>query len=133
MLPRVERVGFLRADLAGIADELVERVDGAFAAMRSFFEKPLDYKLSVLRDNWPVPRGYEPLFYQQLDAGTPRDVKESFYVARELGPDHPDVKAKLINLGLTPIGGTGEDFRKVLAAAVKGMGEAVRAAGIEPE
>ena len=49
-------------------------VDGAFAAMRSFFEKPLDYKLSVLRDNWPVPRGYEPLFYQQLDAGTPRDV-----------------------------------------------------------
>jgi tripartite-type tricarboxylate transporter receptor subunit TctC len=45
----------------------------------------------------------------------------------------PDVKAKLINLGLTPIGGTGEDFRKVLAAAVKGMGEAVRAAGIEPE
>jgi isopenicillin N synthase-like dioxygenase len=74
-------------------------VDGAFAAMRSFFEKPLDYKLSVLRDNWPVPRGYEPLFYQQLDAGTPRDVKESFYVARELGPDHPDVKAKLPNHG----------------------------------
>ena len=74
-------------------------VDGAFAAMRSFFEKPLDYKLSVLRDNWPVPRGYEPLFYQQLDAGTPRDVKESFYVATEHGPDHPGVIGKWPNHG----------------------------------
>ncbi len=74
-------------------------VDGAFAAIKEFFELPLNAKMAVSRDNWPVPRGYEPLYHQQLDEGTPRDLKESFYVARELPPEHPDVIAKLPNHG----------------------------------
>ncbi len=44
----------------------------------------------------------------------------------------PEVRERLTNLGLIPVGGTGEEFGTVLAAAVKGMGDAARAAGIQP-
>lgn len=88
--------GFFYVRNHGIAPAIV---DGAFAAMRQFFELPQETKLAVSRDKWPVPRGYEPLYYQQLDEGTPRDIKESFYVARELPATHPDVIARLPNHG----------------------------------
>ena len=45
----------------------------------------------------------------------------------------PEIKEKLVNLGLTPAGTTGEEFRDVLIRAVKSMGDAARAAGIEPQ
>ena len=45
----------------------------------------------------------------------------------------PEIKDKLTNLGLTPVGGTSAEFRQVVENAVKGMGAAARAAGIEPE
>ena len=45
----------------------------------------------------------------------------------------PEMKKRLTNLGLIPVGGTSAEFRQVLAKAVKGMGDAARAAGIKPQ
>ena len=39
----------------------------------------------------------------------------------------------LANLGLIPVGGSSADFQQVLAKAVKDMGDAARAAGIQPQ
>jgi isopenicillin N synthase-like dioxygenase len=74
-------------------------VSDAFDAARSFFEQPVAIKNRVSIKNWPIARGYEPMLYQQLDEGSPQDLKESFYVARDLPADHPDVIAKLPNHG----------------------------------
>jgi isopenicillin N synthase-like dioxygenase len=74
-------------------------VDAAFAAQRRFFEQSVEKKLEVMREQWPVPRGYEPLLHQRLDEGSPADLKESFYLARDLPPTHPDVLAKIPNCG----------------------------------
>jgi tripartite-type tricarboxylate transporter receptor subunit TctC len=46
---------------------------------------------------------------------------------------NPEVNARIVKLGLKPVGSTGEEFRKLLEASVKGMGDATRAAGIEAE
>ncbi len=43
----------------------------------------------------------------------------------------PEVREKLINLGLTPVGSSSEEFGTALVTAVKSMGDAARAAGIE--
>ena len=77
-------------------------VDDFFAAMRQFFEKPDGFKMDYRRDKWPIMRGYEPLLWQQLDEGTPRDLKESFYIATEHAPDHPGVVGKWPNHGANP-------------------------------
>ena len=45
----------------------------------------------------------------------------------------PDMKQRLSNLGLTPVGGTSAQFQQVLTKAVKDMGDAARAAGIKPQ
>jgi len=47
----------------------------------------------------PCRRGWEGLATQVLDEGTPPDYKESYYVGRDLGPDHPYVRARLANHG----------------------------------
>ena len=76
------------------------QVDGALAAAQRFFEQPLERKLELDLKQWPgMLRGYDPILAQQLDDGSPRDLKESFYLARDLGPEHPYVKAKLPNHG----------------------------------
>ena len=74
-------------------------VDRAFAEARRFFALPLERKFAVALKNWPCRRGYEPLLAQQLDQGSPQDIKEIFTLARDLAPDHPYVKAGLPNHG----------------------------------
>ena len=88
--------GFFYVKNHGIDQALVDR---AFTESQRFFELPVEQKLRVALKNWPCLRGYDPLLAQQLDDGAPQDLKESFYVARDLGPDHPHVKAGLPNHG----------------------------------
>jgi tripartite-type tricarboxylate transporter receptor subunit TctC len=45
----------------------------------------------------------------------------------------PDMRKRLQNLGLTPVGGTSAQFAKVLATSVTDQGNAARAAGIKPQ
>ena len=45
----------------------------------------------------------------------------------------PEVRERLINISLTPIGNSSAEFKQFFANAVKRYGDAARAAGIEPE
>ena len=88
--------GFFYVANHGIDPALTTR---AFAEARRFFELSVETKMRVSVKNWPGLRGYDPMLAQVLDAGSPSDLKESFYLARDLGPEHPHVKAKLPNHG----------------------------------
>ena len=88
--------GFFYVENHGIDQSVIDR---AFAEARRFFEWPLDRKLEVSAEKWPCLRGYQPMQAQTLDAGSPPDYKESFYLAQDLGPDHPYVKKRVPNHG----------------------------------
>jgi len=59
---------------------------------RLFFEQTLDKKLEVRMSNSTNMRGYDPIGRQALDVDSPPDLKESFVMGRDLGPDHPLVQ-----------------------------------------
>jgi tripartite-type tricarboxylate transporter receptor subunit TctC len=66
-------------------------------------------------------------------AGTPDEVVDYLEAEVRKAVATPEMQARIRALGLTPVGGSSEQFAQVLAEAVKGMGEAARAAGIEPQ
>jgi isopenicillin N synthase-like dioxygenase len=66
---------------------------------RRFFALPAPAKHAVSWHRSACRRGYEAVATQVLDAGTPPDLKESFYFGRDLGPDHPYVRRGLANHG----------------------------------
>ena len=89
--------GFFYVKNHGVSGDAVA---AAFAATRRYFAQPLDTKLQMYLRKWPgMLRGYEPMLFQQLDDGSPRDLKEAFYAARHLDADHPLVREKLPNHG----------------------------------
>ena len=88
--------GFFYIKNHGIDQAAVDRI---FAEARRFFELPEEKKRTVSANDWPCRRGFDPMLAQQLDEGSPQDLKESFYVARDLGPEHPYVKLGLSNHG----------------------------------
>ncbi len=66
---------------------------------RRFFDQPLNAKLAVDKALSTCNRGYEKLRDQVLEAGTPPDVKEGFYIGQDLPPDDPRVIAGAFNHG----------------------------------
>jgi isopenicillin N synthase-like dioxygenase len=62
---------------------------------RRFFALPLAVRENISMRRSASRRGYEPVATQVLDAGTPPDLKESFYLGRDLGPGHPYVRQGL--------------------------------------
>jgi isopenicillin N synthase-like dioxygenase len=111
--------GFFYVRSHGIEQALIDR---AFSEARRFFEMPVEKKLEVSVKNLPgLLRGYDPMLAQQLDEGSPQDLKESFYLARELGPDHPYVKAKLPNHGPNQWPGFLPGFREGIEAYYEPM------------
>ncbi len=79
-------IGFFYAVGHGVPAALT---DGAFAASRGFFDRPLAEKLAVAIAKSKHNRGYVPLAGEQLDPDRPGDAKEAFNVGRELAPDDP--------------------------------------------
>lgn len=71
----------------------------AMAAIRAFFSLPLEEKRKVDMAQSSCNRGYEPLRGQTLDPGAPADVKEGYYIGRDLTPDDPRVRAGKFNHG----------------------------------
>lgn len=67
------------------------------------------------------PAGLPPAIVQKLNAGWNRSLQE------------PAIRARLENLGLAPIGGTPEEFRKFLEADYEKFGAVVRSAHISSE
>lgn len=80
--------GFFYVTGHGVPESLM---DAEIAAARSLFALPEAEKAAVAIDRSPCRRGYEA-GAQMLDPGSPPDLKESFMLGRELGPDHPYVR-----------------------------------------
>lgn len=66
-------------------------------------------------------------------AGTPKPVVTWLEAEVRKAMAAPEVQKRLKNLGLNPIGGSADDFAKVLATSLTDMGNAARAAGIKPQ
>jgi tripartite-type tricarboxylate transporter receptor subunit TctC len=66
-------------------------------------------------------------------ANTPRPVVDWLETEVRKAIAAPEVRQRLNNLGLVPVGGTSAEFGTVLANTVKRMGEAARTAGIKPQ
>lgn len=73
--------------------------DAVLDAARRLFALPDAAKAACNARNWPCRRGFEPLGNQILDEGSPPDLKESFYVGRDLGTDHAYVRDGIPNYG----------------------------------
>jgi isopenicillin N synthase-like dioxygenase len=74
-------------------------IQAVFDQARVFFAQPMAAKLAVDLARSPCNRGYEPLRAQVLEAGSPPDLKEGYYIGADLGPDDPRVAAGLFNHG----------------------------------
>lgn len=68
-----------------------------FEAAR-FFDRPMSDKLAVDKRRSKANRGYEALGGQTLEAGSPPDLKEGYYVGIET-PEDDERAERLINVG----------------------------------
>jgi isopenicillin N synthase-like dioxygenase len=74
-------------------------VAATFAQSKRLFALPEEVKNRWHMSKSPVRRGYEGIGWQTLDPGTPEDLKESFYLGIDRGPDDPFVQAGTPNYG----------------------------------
>jgi isopenicillin N synthase-like dioxygenase len=80
-------------------------IDGQFAWAKCFFDLPVREKLTLHMKQSATAAGYEPIGGQSLDSQddsaevAPSDLKESFYCAVELPPDHPWAVRRLRGFG----------------------------------
>lgn len=88
--------GFFYVIGHGIDAQLREAV---FAQSRAFFGLPDEVKSRWHIDRSNIRRGYDPVGWQSLDPGQPADLKESFYLGVDRGPDDPLVVARTPNHG----------------------------------
>jgi isopenicillin N synthase-like dioxygenase len=81
------QAGFFYVVGHGVAAPLLA---GVQAQAARFFAQPLERKLDLYIGNSPNHRGYVPEGEEVFYGGT-RDLKESFDLALDLPPDHPEV------------------------------------------
>lgn len=63
-----------------------------FMLSRRFFQLPERAKRAWHIERSPIQRGWDPVGWQSLEAGRPADLKESFYLGVDRGPDDPLVQ-----------------------------------------
>jgi isopenicillin N synthase-like dioxygenase len=88
--------GFFYIAHHGIPEAMIERV---LAEARDFFALDAAEKLRVDLRQTRHNRGYEPLRAQTLEAGTPPDLKEGYYIGQDLPQTDPRVIAGRFNHG----------------------------------
>ena len=88
--------GFFYVVGHGIDPQLRAR---AFDAARRFFALPDEVKQRWHIERSGIHRGWDPIAWQSLEPGRPGDLKESFYLGVDRGPDDPLVQAGTPNHG----------------------------------
>jgi isopenicillin N synthase-like dioxygenase len=69
-------------------------IDALFEASHTFFARPFENKMQIHVAKSAARRGYESPGNQALDVDSPADLKESFLLGIDRGPDHPLVRAR---------------------------------------
>lgn len=118
-----ERVGFLYLTGHGIPQSVI---DTMFAEARAYFDRPLEEKMAAHIGNWPVHRGYFPVFEENTDPAMTADLKEGFDLGRDLGPEDPEVRAGLPLHGPNQWPASAPTFRaaaETYFAALRHLGE----------
>lgn len=82
------RIGFFYVTGHGVPEPVI---DATFETARAFFARPEAEKRAVHISNTPYYRGWEPPGEQTLDSEAKPDLKESFLMGVDNGPDHPEV------------------------------------------
>lgn len=90
-------IGFFYVSGHGIDLSVISHT---FDMAKAFFALPLDTKMDVSMAKSPHNRGYVPFEGEKLDENKPGDLKETFNIGLELGPDHPDVVSGMPFRGL---------------------------------
>ncbi|GFF62318.1 sexual differentiation process protein isp7 [Aspergillus lentulus] len=65
-----------------------------FKLSKEFFALHLDEKMKLDKSQNDHNRGYEVMYGQMIEKDTKPDLKEGYYVAQDLPPDHPQVLSK---------------------------------------
>jgi isopenicillin N synthase-like dioxygenase len=85
-----ESVGFFYAVNHGIS-ALATR--GIFDQAHRFFDLPMEKRRALAITRSPVYRGYLGVGQRGANLARPADILESLNLGRDLGPDHPEVRA----------------------------------------
>lgn len=88
--------GFFYVTNHGVPDALIE---GQLEFARRFFALPQAAKDALSLANSDCMHGYEPMMAQTLDQGSPADLKESFMIGADPGPNHPFTLQKVPQYG----------------------------------
>jgi isopenicillin N synthase-like dioxygenase len=89
-------IGFFYIANHGVPQALM---DAELDWARRFFGAPAEVRMQAAMAKSKCMRGYEPPGKQALEANTPPDLRERFYMGVDLGPEHPYVKKAVPNHG----------------------------------
>ena len=103
--------GFFYVSNHGIDPSLQSEV---FRQMSDFFTRPLPEKLAVDKALSSCNRGYEKLGGQTLEAGSPPDLKEGYYLGEELLDSDPRAAVKRFNQGPNQWPSEMPEFRRAM-------------------
>lgn len=129
--------GFFYIVNHGVAPALIE---AALDQTHALFALPIEQRMAVSLTKSKANRGYEPMQFQTLEAGTPPDLKEGFYIGNELPDEHPRVLAGAFNHGPNQWPASLQAFRPAMdavfaalsTAAVALMDPMARSLGLAP-
>lgn len=66
-------------------------------------------------------------------AGTPMEIVEKLHREVRAAMEVPEVRERLVKLGVEPVADSPAEFKRFVAAELKAYAEQVRLAGIKPE
>jgi tripartite-type tricarboxylate transporter receptor subunit TctC len=128
--------------LAGRVEVMIAFPEASIEYIQSGRLRPLAVTAAQRSDMLPeVPaldeavRGYEATVWSGIGVpvGVPQDIVATLAREVDAALSDPRISARLAGLGSTPLGLTGESFRKLIASETEKWGQVVRGAGIKAE
>src|SRR5262245_14019468 len=116
-----EDTGFLVVANHGVPQQLV---DDTFAVAKRFFARPEADKLALKVGKYNIgylPFGGQVVRHSPVNKNTKPNFSESFYIARDRGPDHPDIVNNKPLVGLNRWPEDMPEFRAATTAYYRAM------------